>query len=207
MIIRKHLVFRLALCAALVLSLARCASQKPFTEAERQLIIQSDSLMHVTVFPQDSVFLRTPSVDLGPAELGSPELETLLAKMLYTVRHPSQDGIGIAAPQVGIGRRVICLQRFDKEGEPFEAYLNVQIDSLAGEVEPGPEGCLSVPGMRGIVPRHRRIVVSYIRPGATSIEDRMQECVEGYTAVVFQHECDHLDGILYIDRATVVFFE
>lgn len=204
---RNHLLFRLTLCAALVLALAQCASRKPFTEAERQLITQSDSLMYVTVLPKDSAFLRTPSVDLGQAELGSPELETLLAKMLHTVRHPSQDGIGIAAPQVGIGRRVICLQRFDKEGEPFEAYLNVQIDSLAGEIVPGPEGCLSVPGMRGIVPRHTHIVVSYLRPGATSTQDRVQESVEGYTAVVFQHECDHLDGILYIDRATVVFFE
>ena len=174
-------------------------SHRPFSLRERRIIRQSDSLMYVTVIPQDSAILRAVSADFTPAELASPLLETLIAKMLYTVQHPSQDGVGIAAPQVGINRRAVCVQRFDKPGEPFEAYLNIRIDSLQGNPVIGREGCLSVPGLRGMVPRAPRIVISYVRPGAPA--ERLTETVEGYTAVIFQHECDHLDGILYTDRA------
>ena len=174
-------------------------SRRPFSARERRLIRQSDSLMYVTVMPQDSAILRASSADFTPAELASPLLETLLQKMLHTVRHPSQEGVGIAAPQVGISRRAVLVQRFDKPGEPFEAFLNIRIDSLDGAPVIGPEGCLSVPGLRGMVPRSPRIVISYVRPGAPA--ERIRESVEGFTAVIFQHECDHLDGILYTDRA------
>ena len=198
---------KLSLCvlalAGLVLS---CKDKAPFSAEERRIITEQDSLMRVLVMPADSAVLRASSVDFGPAELASPLLETLLAKMLHTVQDPSQDGVGIAAPQVGLNRRAVCVQRFDKEGEPFEAYLNIRIDTLAGEVRPGPEGCLSVPGMRGTVPRFSRVVISYVRPGG-SVRDRAQEAVEGFTAVIFQHECDHLDGILYTDKATELFAE
>ena len=198
---------KLSLCvlalAGLVLS---CKDKAPFSAEERRIITDQDSLMRVLVMPADSAVLRASSVDFGPAELASPLLETLLAKMLHTVQDPSQDGVGIAAPQVGLNRRAVCVQRFDKEGEPFEAYLNIRIDTLAGEVRPGPEGCLSVPGMRGTVPRFSRVVISYVRPGG-SVRDRAQEAVEGFTAVIFQHECDHLDGILYTDKATELFAE
>lgn len=198
---------KLSLCvlalAGLVLS---CKDKAPFSAEERRIITEQDSLMRVLVMPADSAVLRASSVDFGPAELASPLLETLLAKMLHTVQDPSQDGVGIAAPQVGLNRRAVCVQRFDKEGEPFEAYLNIRIDTLAGEVRPGPEGCLSVPGMRGTVPRFSRVVISYVRPGG-SVRDRVQEAVEGFTAVIFQHECDHLDGILYTDKATELFRE
>ncbi len=175
---------------------------KAFTKAERLIIRQSDSVMYVTVMPDDSAVLRTPCVDLTPAELKSKELKTLMAKMLATVRSPQHDGVGIAAPQVGIGKRVVCLQRFDKEGGPFECYLNIHVDSLFGDVGKGPEGCLSVPPMRGLVPRYTSAIVSYIQP--ETLEPK-RDTVTGYTAVIFQHECDHLDGILYIDRADTVY--
>jgi len=176
---------------------------RPFTAAERKIISDSDSLMNVCVMPADSAVLRAVSAPLGDRELDSPLLQSLIDKMLYTVQHPSQDGVGIAAPQVGISRRLVCVQRFDKDGEPFEAYPNIQIDSLLGECQLGPEGCLSVPGLRGLVPRYRSIVISYVRPGDSS-HQRISERVEGFTAVIFQHECDHLDGILYIDKATEI---
>jgi peptide deformylase len=175
---------------------------KAFTKAERLIIRQSDSVMYVTVMPDDSAVLRTPCVDLTPAELKSKELKTLMAKMLATVRSPQHDGVGIAAPQVGIGKRVVCLQRFDKEGGPFECYLNIHVDSLFGDIGKGPEGCLSVPPMRGLVPRYTSAIVSYVQP--ETLEPK-RDTVTGYTAVIFQHECDHLDGILYIDRADTVY--
>ena len=192
-------LFPLLLLVAVVMILTR---PKPFTKEQRTIIRQSDSVMYVTVWPEDSVVLRTPCADLTNAELKSKDLKTLMAKMLATVRAPQQDGVGIAAPQVGISKRIICLQRFDKDGGPFECYLNVRIDSLFGEIGKGPEGCLSVPPMRGLVPRYTSVIVSYVHP--ETLETR-RDTVTGYTAVIFQHECDHLDGILYIDRADTVY--
>ena len=172
--------------------------KRAFTAQERQIISSTDSLMPVYTLPADTAVLRAVSVDFSDRELASPLLETLLSKMTYTVRHPSQDGVGIAAPQVGLNRRAVVVQRFDKANEPFEAYLNIRIDRMEGELVCGPEGCLSVPGMRGMVPRYPQIQISYVQPGST---ERQTEWVEGFTAVIFQHECDHLDGILYIDKA------
>ena len=175
---------------------------KPFSEAERLIIKQPDSVMYVTVWPEDSTVLRTPCTDLTPVELKSKELKTLTAKMLATLRSPKQDGVGIAAPQVGVSKRIIWLQRLDKDGGPFECYLNIRIDSLFGDIGKGPEGCLSVPPMRGLVPRYTSVIVSYVHP--ETLEPK-RDTVTGYTAVIFQHECDHLDGILYIDKADTVY--
>ena len=175
---------------------------KAFTKRERLIIRNSDSVMYVTVMPEDSAVLRTPSVDLTQAELKSKDLKSLMDKMLATVRAPQHDGVGIAGPQVGINKRIIWLQRFDKEGGPFECYLNVRIDSLFGDVGKGPEGCLSVPPMRGLVPRYTDVIVSYVNPETLQPQ---KDTVHGYTAVIFQHECDHLDGRLYIDRADTVY--
>ena len=181
---------------ALLLLLNACSSG--FTAREREIIEKSDSLMYVTEMPADSSILRTRCADFGKAELDSPLLRTLLDKMRYTVQDPSQDGVGIAAPQVGIGRRAICVQRFDKEGEPFECYVNIRIDSLSADTVRGREGCLSIPGLRGMVTRSRSIRISYLDIDS---RERLSEKVDGFTAVIFQHECDHLDGVLYTDRA------
>ncbi len=175
-------------------------SCSPFTSWEKRVIQEQDSVLYVTTLWQDSSVLRTPSADLSSAELRSALLKTLEAKMLRTVTDPSQDGVGIAAPQVGINRRVVWVQRLDKEGEPFECYENIRIDSLFGETVLLEEGCLSVPPLRGRVPRYNGVKISYLSNG-----QKVTETVEGYTARIFQHECDHLDGILYIDRADTVF--
>ena len=184
----------------LVLLSVGCASRSGWTSAEKEVIGQKDSVMYVYTMPKDSAVLRAVSKDLGERELSSAQLRTLLAKMLRTVTDPSQDGVGIAAPQVGINRRIVCVMRYDKPGEPFEAFLNIRIDSLIGPVSSGPEGCLSLPGLRGTVPRHRAVQISYLTPAG----EPMTERVEGYTAIIFQHECDHLDGVLYTDRADSV---
>ena len=195
----NRILFPVLILAALVMALTR---PKPFSKEQRMIIRQSDSVMYVTVWPEDSVILRTPCEDLTKAELKSKDLQTLMAKMLATVRAPQHDGVGIAAPQVGISKRIICLQRFDKDGGPFECYLNAHIDSLFGAIGKGPEGCLSIPPMRGLVPRYTNVIVSYIQP--ETLESK-RDTVTGYTAVIFQHECDHLDGRLYIDRADTVY--
>lgn len=194
----KKTITRLAFLLATVLLFP--GRSCTFSSWEKRVVRQQDSVLYVTTLWQDSTILRTPSTNLTHRELQSAVLQTLEAKMLRTVMDPSQDGVGIAAPQVGINRRVVWVQRLDKEGEPFECYENIQIDSLFGETVLLEEGCLSVPPLRGRVPRSSGVVVSYLRDGK-----RVTETVEGYTARIFQHECDHLDGILYIDRADTVF--
>lgn len=181
------------------------ARQACWSDIEREIITRSDSVMYVTTLwdRADSAVLRTPSVDLSPEELRSPLLRTLADKMLATVLSPEQDGVGLAAPQVGLNRRVIAVWREDKPGEPFELYANVHLDSLYGEITHGPEGCLSVPPYRGYVPRYSSVVVSYT--DIATLEAR-RDTVHGYSAIIFQHECDHLDGRLYIDKADTVFY-
>ena len=188
------------LCFAVGALTALWNNHRPFSKEQRLIIRQSDSVMYVTTWPEDSAVLRTPCSDLTKAELKSRDLKTLTAKMLKTLRSPQHDGVGIAAPQVGINRRVVWVQRLDKEGEPFECYENIRIDSLFGETVLLEEGCLSVPPLRGRVPRYNGVKISYLSNG-----QKVTETVEGYTARIFQHECDHLDGILYIDRADTVF--
>ncbi len=192
---------QIGLAASVALFLSACAGSG-WTERERMIISKSDSVMFVTTLPEDSVQLRTPSIDVEAGELQSEELKTLMAKMLRTVTDPSQDGVGIAAPQVGINRRIIWVQRLDKEDEPFECYVNIRVDSLYGETTHGREGCLSVPGYAGFVPRKTDVIISYADLESGEI---VKEHVKGYTAIIFQHECDHLDGILYVDRADSVF--
>ena len=182
-----------------------------FTEAELALIHDADSIMRVLTIdnPEDAAVLRAKSTDMSAEALGSDDYKKLAELMLATVTHPSQDGVGIAGPQVGINKRVVAVQRFDKEevlpdgseSTPFKVYPNIRIVSMSEELKPGPEGCLSVPGKSGDVMRAREIVIEYADVTRLDEEDYMvRETVYGFTAVIFQHEIDHLEGTLYIDR-------
>ncbi len=169
-----------------------------WTEKEKALIDTPESVMRVLTINDrtDSLVLRSKCSSLSDKEIQSLEYKTLAQKMIATVRSPEQDGVGIAGPQVGIKRRIIAVQRFDKEGEPFEVYPNIHISAYRGEKEIGAEGCLSIPDRRGDVLRYRDIDITYTSP--VTLKDTT-ETITGFTAVIFQHECDHLDGILYID--------
>ena len=186
-------------CFIAVLMLVSCAGGR-WTAAEKDLLGgQSDIMRVLSVFnPADSVVLHKQSADIPVRALSSAEYQALARKMLATVVSPGQEGVGIAAPQVGISRRVVAVQRFDKPGEPFEVYPNVRVINHRGEREYGAEGCLSVPGLRGNVLRWRDIDVQYT--SFKTLRDTV-ETVTGFTSVIFQHECDHLDGILYTEYA------
>jgi peptide deformylase len=177
-----------------------------FTVAELKIINGSDSIMRVLTIEDESdlAVLRASSTDLSLAALQSDEYDRLAELMVATVTHPSQDGVGIAAPQVGINRRIVAVQRFDKEGEPFEVYPNIRIVWASDSVAFGPEGCLSVPDRRGEVKRSQEIIIEYADMKAASSAKEtipmVRDTISGFTAVIFQHEIDHLDGILYIDR-------
>lgn len=180
-----------------------------FTAAEKALIHRTDASIESMVpegtmrvltiaDPADNEVLRAPSSDLSEKALRSEDYAVLCSLMVATVTHPSQDGVGIAGPQVGLNRRVVAVQRFDKEGEPFEVYPNISITCASDSKEAGPEGCLSVPDRREDVLRSTEIEIEYADPSAGY--EMIREKISGFTAVIFQHEIDHLDGILYIDR-------
>ena len=192
---KKCLIPVIAACA----TLAACAPENPLTAEERALIRDGEDVMRVLTIEDslDLAVLRAPSVDLPVGEVASEDYALLAQRMLATVTSPEQDGVGIAAPQVGLNRRVIAVQRFDKEGEPFEVYPNIFVTATRGETAPGPEGCLSIPGWRGDVLRYRDIDIEYTSP--KTLKDTTER-VQGFSAVIFQHECDHLDGVLYIDK-------
>jgi peptide deformylase len=131
------------------------------------------------------------------ARFGTPELAALLQDMRDTMAH--LNGAGLAAPQIGVGLRVVIFgvaanPRYpDAEVVPDTVLINPVLTPLADEIEEGWEGCLSVPGMRGWVPRWSRLrYAGYDEQGK-----RFERSVEGFHARVVQHECDHLDGILY----------
>ena len=186
-------------------TLTSCNSGKGnFTEDELSIINGTDSIMRVLTIdrPDDLAVLRAQSEDLSSETLSSEAFVRLCSQMTATVTHPSQDGVGIAGPQVGLNRRVVAVQRFDKEGEPFEVYGNIRIAAHHGEKASGGEGCLSVPDRRGDVMRWQDIEIEYdavFSEGKVTVQPA-RERIQGFTAVIFQHETDHLDGILYIDR-------
>jgi peptide deformylase len=131
------------------------------------------------------------------ARFGTSGLDSLLADMRDTMR--AQSGAGLAAPQIGVPLRVVIFgvernPRYpDAEPVPYTEIVNPVIVPLGEEMEEGWEGCLSVPGLRGVVPRYTRVRYTGFDPQGRPIERE----AGGFHARVVQHECDHLDGILY----------
>lgn len=131
------------------------------------------------------------------AQVPSPGLAELLSDMRDTMR--AADGAGLAAPQIGVPLRVVIFgvernPRYpDAEPVPYTELVNPVLTPLGPEEEAGWEGCLSVPGFRGEVPRFARLRYE----GLTPQGERIVRDVDGFHARVVQHECDHLDGILY----------
>lgn len=127
----------------------------------------------------------------------TPELAQLLEDMRDTMAHLG--GVGIAAPQIGVDLRVVIFgfsksERYPEAPPvPYTVLINPQLDFPGKEMEEGWEGCLSVPGLRGLVPRYRHLRYR----GWNEAGEPIDRTVEGFHARVVQHECDHLDGILY----------
>ena len=145
--------------------------------------------------PEDRPILRKVAKKMNPAELQDPLVQQLIDDMFVTMY--DAPGIGLAAPQVGVSKRLFVLHLFDHDVEHGPvAVINPRFTLKEGEVE-ATEGCLSVPGMVGELTRFESVTVTGI--------DRNGEKVElsgsGLFARCLQHEIDHLDGVLYIDKA------
>lgn len=177
-----------------------CEQGNKLTIAERKIIYDSpDSLLNI--FTTDNKIeaptLSIVSEDMTLSDIESEDFQTLTTRMIQTVQNPRNPGVGIAAPQIGINRRIIIVQRFDKEGEPFEAYANIYITEYSEETQSGKEGCLSVPIIYEDVTRSKSIKIKYIDTKTLKpVEERISE----FTAIIFQHEIDHLEGILFTER-------
>jgi peptide deformylase len=132
----------------------------------------------------------------------TPELHTLIADMFDTME--AARGAGLAAPQIGVDLQLVIFgfssnPRYpDRPAVPSTVLLNPVITPLSDEIVEGWEGCLSVPGLRGRVPRHARVRYRGFDPAGRVVERE----VDGFHAVVVQHECDHLIGRLYPTRMT-----
>jgi peptide deformylase len=163
------------------------AEPSALTPTERLLIMEDaqDRPMKLVLnsSPAGDVFLRTPCL---PVHAKDAAVAHLASRMLATVT--DEGGVGIAAPQVGINRRVIWVKRLDEPDKAFRAYLNARILELSGS--------LSIPAGFGKVLRSESVVVAYEDPEGRSAT----ETVKGFTARIFQHEIDHLAGVLFIDR-------
>ncbi len=131
------------------------------------------------------------------SEFDTPELHALIQDMHDTMT--DMNGAGIAAPQIGVSLQVVMFgvgknPRYpDAEEVPFTILINPELTPVDEEEEDGWEGCLSVPGMRGVVPRYQHLRYKGFDPQGNVID----RTVTGFHARVVQHECDHLFGILY----------
>jgi peptide deformylase len=129
--------------------------------------------------------------------LDTPELHQLIADMEETMQQAN--GAGLAAPQIGVSQRVVIFGFVHSErypyapAVPYTVLINPVLDLLGKAEEEGWEGCLSVPGMRGLVPRHARLRYR----GFDQFGNAIDRTVDGFHARVVQHEVDHLDGVLY----------
>jgi peptide deformylase len=147
--------------------------------------------------------LRQPTRELTPEEIRSPQTRALVRDMIETMHE--YGGVGLAAPQIHEPLRLAVLEvdaesaRYPDQGEqPLLVVFNARVTVLDEARFGFWEGCLSVPGLRGYVERPRKVRVDYLDEQAQprSIE------AEDFIATVFQHELDHLDGVLYVDKVT-----
>ncbi len=154
--------------------------------------------------------IRTTACDLSPAQIGSAGIQKLIDDMVETMHE--YEGVGLAAPQVHAGLRlaVIEVPSYDERtaaAVPLIVLVNPRLTMLGEDRPAGVEGCLSIPGLRGMVPRSRRVRLEALdrrgKPYTVEAED--------FYARVIQHECDHLEGAVYLDRmlgmGTLAFIE
>ena len=135
--------------------------------------------------------LRVVSQPVAVDQAASKDIKSLIEDLKVTMK--KENGIGIAAPQVGVHERVIIV---DMHGKPT-AFINPEITQKSFKLVDSDEGCLSVPGKWGVVKRHRGVTVKALDANGQPVSLK----AHGLIAIIFQHEIDHLDGILFVDRA------
>ena len=144
--------------------------------------------------------LRTPAEPLDTGRLSDPETQALVDDMFETMLDAG--GVGLAAPQVGVGVQLFVYASVDpdrpdaEESPELQALVNPAVEPVSGELVYDWEGCLSIPDLRGLVPRHPVVRVHALDRSGRRIDLR----AEGYEARIIQHEYDHLNGVVFVDR-------
>ncbi|MDR1881845.1 MAG: peptide deformylase [Prevotella sp.] len=158
-------------------------------------VLQTDNI-------DDSLFLRKKSIDLDVKGVASDkDWQRFIQRLKLTLSEES--GVGIAAPQVGVGYNLFLFMRMDRPGNVVEVAINPRIINYSDEtVCFERDGCLSVPGLSGNTKRHAWIDVEYYNEQGVLIKERLsgQSRESDFTGIIFQHEFDHLQGILFTDR-------
>ena len=169
-----------------------------FSKEDISLLVRGDFVKPIRVIQYDDINERTVLRTVcREVDLGNHYLSHLITRLFYTVTSEEYKGVGIAAPQIGINLRVFLVQRHDKDGLPFEYFINPEILWYSKLKLKGEEGCLSMKDVSGVVYRSQTILISYY-----DIEGVLhKEVIEGFTAVIVQHEYDHLSGVLFTDRS------
>ncbi len=148
--------------------------------------------MKLPIVKHPTPSLHEPSVDLTIDEILDTKTQKLIEDLMETLKS-EKDGVGIASPQVGVNKRIIVIDDKDLKG----IFVNPRITSHSTQKTESKEGCLSVPDVWGIVERYKKVHVKALDRQGKKVELK----ASGFPAVIFQHEIDHLDGILFIDRA------
>lgn len=142
--------------------------------------------------------LRTPAEPVAADRLGGAELARLIDDLVDTMR--AAEGVGLAAPQVGVGLQLFVYEAVDpeeeSEGIPLRVVVNPMVEPHAGELVYDWEGCLSIPDLRGLVPRHPEVRVR----GLDRRGEPLDFVAAGLEARIVQHEFDHLNGVVFLDR-------
>ncbi|WP_231959491.1 peptide deformylase [Nonlabens sp. Hel1_33_55] len=196
----KSKIYIVAVMMLVSFAFAKAQQSNQFSNTQHAIIMSDEATAPMRVFKitkeSDSLLLRQNSiaVDVDPKD---KTLQRLVDRMYATVRDSMSLGAGIAAPQVGVLKRIAWVQRFDKPEFPFEVILNPVIKQYSKKKQECREGCLSIPDRRDTLnSRAYAILVEY----DTMKNEHVVEMVEDFTAVIFQHEIDHLNGILYLDH-------
>lgn len=181
-----------------------CENELRMTKDEIALIQGGNETMPFRVLlvtqPEDSVILRKPCADLN-LKKDEKLIRLLIQRMKATM--VAEAGVGIAAPQIGISRNIFLFARIDKPGYPVEVAINPKIVSVPDKMICFErDGCLSIPDISGNSMRYPWIEVEYQNESGSIIRERLSGFSRDtdFTAIVFQHEYDHLQGVLFVDK-------
>lgn len=198
---------KIILFSGILVLLASCNKKDIMNEQEKAIINSStvDTPMRVLTIndTQDSIFLRTASIDIDSTAIKTDkDLQTLIKRMKSTM--DKEDGIGIAAPQVGIGRNIFLFTRIHEPNAKVQVVINPKITESSRETFCFErDGCLSIPGVSGNSVRHEWVDVEYYNENGEKIVERLMggsRQSKDFSGVIFQHEFDHLQGVLFIDK-------
>ena len=190
----------------LLMAFYSCNSKQSMTKQEIELINNGDHntpyRVLLTTDEEDSLFLRKKAIDIDVESIkDNKDLHLFIVRLALTM--DVESGVGIAAPQVGLSRNLFLFTRIDKPGFPVQVAINPRI---AGHSEQmvcfEGDGCLSVPDQSGNTMRYEWIDVEYYNENGELIKERLSGSSRqsDFTGVVFQHEFDHLQGVLFTDK-------